>query len=77
MHVGCYKIGVTTTSVIIGEWFEHKDATHNKNERIHMGRGNDLVLNFIQVDIHRCSQNTNLTFKHFSFVKPWLTNEQK
>jgi hypothetical protein len=52
-------------------------TTHNKNETIDMGRGNELVLNLVQVEVHRSSKKINLIFKHFSFVKPWSTNERK
>jgi len=42
-----------------------------------MGRGNESVLNLVQVEVHRSSKKINLVFKHFSFGKPWSTNEQK
>jgi hypothetical protein len=42
-----------------------------------MGKGNELVLNLVQVEVHRSSKKNYLVFKHFSFVKPCSTNEQK
>jgi hypothetical protein len=48
-----------------------------ENERMYMGRGNELVLNLVQVEVHRSSKKHYLVFKKFSFAKPWSTNEQK
>jgi hypothetical protein len=43
-HIGRHKVIVTTIDVVVNEWFYYKNASHNKNERINTGKGNELVL---------------------------------
>ncbi len=56
-HVDCCTTIVATTNVVIGDWFYSKDAFHNKNKRIYTNRGNELVLNLVQVKTNGSSKN--------------------
>ncbi len=50
-HVGCSKVVVATNDVVVGEWFYYKDASHNKNKRIYIKRGNESILNMVHFDV--------------------------
>jgi hypothetical protein len=47
---------VATFNVFVGDWYYNKDATHNKNERIYIGRNKDSVFNFVQFGAHANSK---------------------
>jgi hypothetical protein len=56
-HVGCCTTFVATTNVVIGDWFYNKDAFHNKKKSIYTNKGNELVLNLVQVKTNGNSKN--------------------
>jgi hypothetical protein len=37
---------------VVGKWYYNKDATHNKNERMYIGRGQKFVFNIVQFGSH-------------------------
>ncbi len=67
---------VDTFDVVMGDWYYNNDATHNKNERIYMGKGKESVLSLVQFKVHANSQKNNLVCEYFSFVKPWVTDDR-
>jgi hypothetical protein len=47
---------VVTFDVVVGDWYYSKDVTHNKNERIYMGKGKECVINLVQFWAHASSK---------------------
>jgi hypothetical protein len=47
---------VTTFDIAMGDWYYNNDATHNKNERIYMGKGKEFVLSLVQFKAHASSK---------------------
>jgi len=50
-HVNHHKV-VVVTSNVVGDWYYSKDATHNKNERIYMGKGKKIIFSLVQFKAH-------------------------
>jgi hypothetical protein len=58
-HDGHLKAVVAMANVVVDEWFNYKDASHNKNERIYTRRRNESVLNLVQFGAHASSKKKN------------------
>jgi len=46
---------VATFDVPVGDWYYNNDVTHNKNERIYMGKGKESILSLVQSKVHASS----------------------
>jgi hypothetical protein len=55
-HASHHKAMVATFDVPVGDWYYNNDATHNKNERIYMGKGKESILSLVQSKVHANSK---------------------
>jgi len=67
---------VVVTSNVVGDWYYSKDATHNKNERIYMGKGKKIILSLVQSRAHASFLKIDPICEYFSFIKPWVIDDR-
>jgi len=52
---------VATFDVPVGDWYYNNDVTHNKNERIYIGKGKEFIFSLVQSKVHASSKKKEIS----------------